>query len=199
LTLSLSVVGEVAPARLKRRSGGRPGDVLALTGPLGASRAGLELTRRPLAVDAALGADALRAFSLPEPRVREGRWFAASSHVRAMMDTSDGLSTDLARLARASGCGATLDTVPVAAAAGAVAAAAGDDARAYALDGGEDFELLVAIERRAFEHLARRYAQRFGKPLLAIGKLDAEPGVRLREASRERELVAAGYDHLASE
>ncbi len=198
LTLALTVIGEVSPSRLKRRDAGRPGDVVAVTGPLGASRAGLELLRRPeLAVDAASAAIARAAFATPMPRIREGRWLAASVHVRAMMDASDGLSTDLARLAAASACGATIGDVPVAAAASEVARAAGAVPESYALDGGEDFELLVCVAPRAFGHLARRFAAHFGKPLLPIGFLEAAPGLRRSDAHGARELVAAGYDHFS--
>jgi thiamine-monophosphate kinase len=197
VSLSITVVGEVSRARLKRRDGGRPGDILAVTGPLGGSRAGLELVRRPLAVDEATRTAARGAFARPSPRVREGRWLAASAHVRAMMDTSDGLSTDVARLARASGCGATLDGVPIHAAAKTVARAAGDDPLSYALDGGEDFELLFAIRPRAFAHVAARFQTHFGKPLYAVGRLDGEAGVRLSEGAGTRDLAASGWDHLA--
>ncbi|MBD5634874.1 MAG: thiamine-phosphate kinase [Candidatus Eremiobacteraeota bacterium] len=196
LTLSLTVVGEVSRSRLKRRDGGRPGDVVAVTGPLGASRAGLEISRRPLPVALQVRAEALAAFETPAPRLREGRFLAASAHVRAMMDSSDGLSTDLARLALASGCGATIEDVPVHPVAAAVAEAAGDAARGYALDGGEDFELIVAVAPRAFGHLAARFGTAFGKPLLRVGRLDAEPGIRLSSAGASRDLEPAGWDHL---
>jgi len=197
-TFSLTLVGEVARGRLKRRAGGRPGDVLAVTGPLGASRAGLELTLRPRAVDAAMQAAAMRSFAMPEPRVREGRWLAASANVHAMMDCSDGLSTDVARLARASGCGAELTAVPVAEAARVVAAAAGDDGLRYALDGGEDFELIVAVAPRAFAHLSRAFAARFGTALHRIGRLTEAAGVRLVDAAGSHPLEAGGFDHFAT-
>ncbi len=195
LTLAITVVGEVAPARLARRDGGRPHDVLAVTGELGASRAGLALLERPdLAVDAATAAAARAAFGYPEPRVAEGRWLAASTHLRAMMDLSDGLAPDLERMTRASGCGAELGDVPVAPCARTVGVAAGDDPEAYALAGGEDFELLVAVAPRAFTHLALRFEQRFGRPLHAVGTLTAEPGL-LRAGVP---LAIAGFDHRAS-
>jgi len=196
ISLAVTVVGEVAPTRLRRRASGRPKDVVAVTGRLGASRAGLELLRRPLRVDDDVRRAAEAAFALPEPRVREGRFLAASVNVHAMMDLSDGLSSDLGRLARASGCGATVADVPVHPAADAVARVAGSDARAYALDGGEDFELLVSIAPRAFGYLAQRFERRFGKPLIAVGRLDVEPGLRITDGTGERELVAAGFDHL---
>jgi thiamine-monophosphate kinase len=202
ITLAITVVGEVSPTHMKRRDGGRPGDVLAVTGALGASRAGLELLRSP-ALAAKLEADevalAEAAFARPVPRVAEGRYLAASSYVHAMMDLSDGLSMDATRLARASGCGLTIEDVPVHLAAAAVAEAANDDALAFALDGGEDFELLVAIAPRAYAHLAKRYSARFGAPLLRVGTLDREAGFRRREMAGGAEacdLVIAGFDHL---
>ena len=199
LTLSITVIGEVSRTRLRTRSGGKAGDVLAVTGRLGASRAGLELLRRELDVDAAAADTARAAFATPEPRVREGRWLAASTHVHAMMDCSDGLSTDVARLAAASGCGATLTDAAVHPAAAAVAQAAGDDPMRYALDGGEDFELIVAVAPRAFRYLSDRFAQRFGGSLHPVGTLDREAGLRVREAGGvdARALVPAGFDHLA--
>jgi thiamine-monophosphate kinase len=194
IVLAITVVGEVRPSNLKVRSGMRAGDVIAVTGPLGASRAGLAV-----AVEGALpagdpaAAAALRAFRRPEPRLAEGRWLGASRNVRAMMDTSDGLSTDLARLAHASGCGATIEHVPVAPAARAVAERTGADPAQWALDGGEDFELLVAVAARAFTHLAGRFEARFGRPLVRIGTAAAEAGIRHADG---RVVPSAGWDHL---
>ncbi len=199
LTLAITIVGEVSPSHMKRRDGGRPGDVLAVTGALGASRAGLELLRRPeltREIESDEAAFAEHAFARPTPRVAEGRYLAASTYVHAMMDLSDGLSIDAPRLARASGCGLTLTDVPVHLAAISVAEAAREEPLAYALDGGEDFELLVAIAPRAFPHLAKRYAVRFGLPLLRVGTLDREPGFRHRDAGQDRELAIAGFDHF---
>lgn len=199
VSFALTVVGDVSRTQLKRRDGGRPGDVLAVTGPLGASRAGLELFRHDYpAIEETQRAAARAAFATPLPRLREGRWLAASAHVHAMMDSSDGLSTDAGRLARASGCGALLEGVPVHPAAEAVARAAGDEPLAYALHGGEDFELLVAVAPRAFGHLAARYRAHFGTPLLPVGRLEAEPGLRLDGGAGRRDLAAAGWDHLAA-
>jgi thiamine-monophosphate kinase len=193
LALSLTVVGEVARTRLRRRDRGRAGDVLAVTGPLGASRAGLELERRTLAVADESRAAARSSFRTPEPRVAEGRWLAASRHVHAMMDCSDGLSTDLARMARAGGLGATIEAIPVAPCAEEIARACGADAQAWGLHGGEDFELLVAVAPRAFGHLAARYRAHFGRDLLPVGRLVAGQGVQTADG---REVPSAGYDHF---
>ncbi len=194
IVLAITVVGEVRASNLKRRDGARPGDVLAVTGPLGASRAGLRIAsdHQEDADDPAL-AEALAAYRTPQPRLREGRWLGASRHVRAMMDLSDGLSTDLARLCAASGAGAVVEDVPVHDAARLVAERTGDDPRAWALAGGEDFELLAAIDKRAFGHLAGRFQAHFGRELLAVGRITEGAGVRLAGG----ELVApSGWDHL---
>ena len=184
ITISIAVVGEVRPSNVKTRSGGRANDVLAVTGELGAARAGLE------------GApDAQEAFRRPQPRLAEGRFLAASANVTAMMDCSDGLSTDVYRLCAASGCGAAIENVPVAPAARAFAQSRGEDAERYALAGGEDFELLAAIRPRAFGYLAGRFAKRFGRPLLRVGVLEKEEGVRRQSRPLER----SGWEHFGVE
>ncbi len=194
-SLAITVIGEVRPSNCKLRSGMLPGDTIAVTGPLGASRAGLAVAvERPELASLPEAADALRAFRTPQPRLAEGAWFGASRNVRAMMDSSDGPSTDLARLANASGVGAVIDAVPVAPAARAIAAACGADAERWALDGGEDFELIVAVATRAFTHLAMRFRAHFGRELLRIGYATEEAGLRF--ASGEP-VARAGYDHLA--
>jgi len=194
ITIAITVVGEVRPSNLKRRSGARVGDVIALTGPLGASRAGLRLlTARPDLAAEARFAHVLAAFRTPEPRLAQGRWFGASRNVHALMDSSDGLSTDLARFCAASGAGAVIETVPIDPEARIVADLLGDDPEAYALDGGEDFALIVAIAARAFEYLAARFRRRFGSPLVRVGTVTAAAGLRRADGTP---IVPAGWDHL---
>jgi thiamine-monophosphate kinase len=194
LVFAITAIGEVRPSNLKLRSGARPGDVVAVTGPLGASRAGLAAAvEHPELADDPACAAALAKFRTPEPRLKEGRWLAASRHVRAMMDGSDGLSTDLTRLCRASGAGAIVETVPVDPSAVAVAARVGGDAERWALDGGEDFELLVTIAPRAFAHLGTRFAQRFGRPLLQVGRITEGADVRFANGTP---IAASGWDHV---
>ncbi len=208
IALAITVVGEVRASNLKTRAGARPGDVVAVTGPLGAGRAGLlEASRADPharrdgtlgASDTAPAADCglaavLAAFRTPEPRLPEGRWLGASRHVHALMDSSDGLSTDLGRLCAASGAGAAIETLPVHPAARLVAERLGDDPERYALDGGEDFELIAAVDKRAYPHLANRFRARFGRELLRIGTITAERGLRRGDG---RPVEPAGWDHL---
>lgn len=194
--LSITAVGEVRPSHVKGRGGARPGDVIAVTGPLGASRAGLHLADNVNMLPEQYREEASQAHRRPQPRVFEGRFLAASDRVHAMMDVSDGLSTDLARMCERSGCGALVESVPVAPSAAAMAQLRGEDPQAYALAGGEDYELLVAVNARAFGYLSSRFRKRFGRPLLAVGRMRAGAGIFVRKDGREEEVQAAGWDHL---
>lgn len=197
LLLSITAIGEVRPSNVKGRGGALPGDILAVTGPLGASRAGLYLADNPNMLAPQLTQEALRAHRTPEPRVNEGRWLAASANVHAMMDLSDGLSTDLPRLCEASQCAAVLDDVPVAASARETALKRGEDPLDFALAGGEDFELLVAVNARAFRYLSERFRKRFGTPLHAIGRVRKGSGAFILKGGTEEPLASTGWDPFA--
>ncbi len=196
LTVAMSAVGEVRASNCRTRSGGRAGNAVAVTGPLGASRAGLDAARGKVTLQGSDRDEALQAHRRPQARLREGRWLAASANVRAMMDCSDGLSTDLARLAESSGVGVLIEDVPVAESARAAALQLREDARDYALAGGEDFELIVACERRAFAHLASRFEKHFKRPLYRVGSLRSEPGLVLADKGVERAIAPTGWDHF---
>jgi thiamine-monophosphate kinase len=198
LTIAITVVGEVRASNVKLRSGARPGDTIAVTGELGASRAGLDVLARRGTIVEPLRAQAIEAHARPRARSEEGVWLGTSANVHAMMDCSDGLSTDLRRLCAASGVAARIDTVPVAACARAMAQSTGEDPETYALAGGEEFELIVAIAPRAYAHLAQRFRKRFGRALLRVGVLRAGDGVVVRKSSgEETPLAPTGWDHFA--
>ncbi len=192
ITVAIAAVGEVRPSNAKTRDGGRCGDVIAVTGRLGAARAGLAVSKQASLITGANREVALRAFRRPQARCDEGRFLAASQNVDAMMDCSDGLSTDLDRLCTASELGAVLERVPVAPAAEQLAHEIGEDPERFALAGGEDFELLVAVRPRAFARIAARFAKRFGRPLERIGVMRAVPGVEFRGQHLER----TGWDSI---
>ncbi len=192
IVIAITVVGDVRPSGIKARGGALPGDVLAVTGHVGAARAGLALCENAATISSDLAEEALAAFRRPAARVAEGRFFGSSRNVRAMIDLSDGLSTDADRLARASGCGVTIESVPVAPSARALALAQNEDPERFALAGGEDFELLAAIRPRAYDHVAARFKARFGRPLLRVGALRAGSGILWQGVELER----SGWDHF---
>ena len=138
--IAVSLTG--AAERLLTRSSARPGHVVAVTGALGGSAAGLEALQQGHGLDEGDAVALLAAHLRPQPRLREGQLLARRG-VPCAMDVSDGLAADLGRVCRASGVGAVVESssVPIHPAASRVYPQRG---LALALGGGEDYELLFA-------------------------------------------------------
>ncbi len=197
--VSVTLLGEAVHPVL--RCTAHPGDVIAVTGTLGRSAAGLAVLEReaaPLGVDAALLDDVTGAHLRPRPRVEEGRWLAEAGGVTAMMDLSDGLATDLGRLVAESHAGARVDVerLPIAAATRTVADALDVDPVDWATGGGEDYELLVICEPTAFERLRDGLAAATGTPLTAVGEVVAGAGTRWLDGRGRAVAVAPGFEHF---
>jgi thiamine-monophosphate kinase len=202
LVLDVTALGRVTRGHETLRAGGQPGDALLVTGSLGAAAAGLlALVTEPDA--ARLASDMLSlartALVAPVPRVMEGRTLAATGHVHAMLDISDGLAADLAHLCAASDCGVLLDAaaIPVSPVARAIADAYDRDALDLALHGGEDYELLFATAPDSVEAM-RDAVARCGSTAQVIGTLTArDAGLRIRWPDGTiGPLEARGWDHL---
>jgi thiamine-monophosphate kinase len=146
ITISVTIIGDAKGRRPVRRSGARPGDIIAVSAPLGASMAGFHQLENMLDVNQ----EAIDLFLRPRPRIGAGIE-AADAGATSMMDISDGLVTDLARMARASGLGMAIDShqVPVHPAAAAVAAIVVANATEWALTGGEDHHLVATFPAKA--------------------------------------------------
>ena len=148
--ISVSGEGSVARQRLILRSGGKPGDFVAVSGRLGGSIKGKHLTFNP--------------------RLTEAAWLAEHLRPSAMMDLSDGLGKDLPRLSAASGCGFHIGEVP----------ATPGCTQEQALGDGEDYELLLTVPERRWKAAAAGWEQTFPTlPLTIIGRL-TEPGEGIR-------------------
>jgi thiamine-monophosphate kinase len=146
LVVNVALLGEAEPGRLLRRDGARPGDLLVLTGAVGASAAGLALLlegdRARLAGPEA--ATLLAAHHRPMPRLAAGRALA-SLGLRCAIDVSDGVASEAWHLARASGVTIRLDTDRLPLTAAAVALIGEAKARQLAVTGGEDYQLLFTV------------------------------------------------------
>jgi thiamine-monophosphate kinase len=195
LTVSVQVLGHVPRGTALRRSGGRSGDLLAVTGTLGDSGAGLALLTRPPATVAGRAAaeTLIRRFDYPSPRVQFGR--AARGIATAAMDLSDGLVGDLPKLAGASGLAAHVDVDRLPLSDALRAAATLELARDWALAAGDDYELLLAVPPPRLAEL-NAAAARLNLMLTVIGELRAGGGVTWSQNGREFAPTASGYDHF---
>jgi thiamine-monophosphate kinase len=171
----VTLLGEVEKRRLTLRSGAKIGDAVFVTGTLGGSLRGKHL-----------------AFT---PRVAEARWLVRHSPIHAMIDLSDGLSSDLQRLVEASGnkIGFEIQAVEV-----PISLAAQGRLNA-ALNDGEDFELLFTIDPRHATALRKQWRKKFKLPLTEIGRVVRSPGKVFLITANGRKLLLKprGYDHFA--
>ena len=182
LLLSISMVGDVPRDKCILRNGAKAGDALFVTGELGGSLAGRHLEF--------------------EPRLAEGQWLAGHFPIHAMIDLSDGLAGDLRHILRASQVGAELlaRAIPVSRAAKLQARAESSSKPPLlsALGDGEDFELLFSVGSSHAVPLLDGWKKQFpALRLTCIGRITAEPGLKLRDKTGLRSLETHGYVHFA--
>ena len=187
--VDVTVLGDVPKAELVLRSGASAGDLVAVTGPLGAAAAARVLALR------GGGNQQLSEEAVSRARIGEGRKLASASLARAMIDLSDGLASDLRHVCRASGVGALIRAtdVPISEATRETAAILDIDPLELALAGGEDYELLVAIAAADAER-----ARELVPGLRIVGSFETQgAGVSLaRSDGRSEPLAQKGWTHF---
>jgi len=182
------VVGTAPKGKARLRSGARPGDRIYVSGELGGSAAAVwQMRKKPRR---RLNPRQYRRHFFPEPRIEQGRVLREKGLASAMIDISDGLSTDLAHICEESGVGAELqpELIP--------RASVGKPAREvdlqFALHGGEDYELLFTAPRG--QRVPSRIA---GIPITHIGQITRQQKIFLRNlGGGGDELVPRGWEHF---
>lgn len=196
--INVAVSGEPSPAGVVTRAGARPGDVLCVTGFLGAAATGLELLRSssdPRALDMLERfPDVAAAYRRPPLRIAAGP-AAARAGATAMIDLSDGLARDALHIAQESSLGCVIDAskIPIAAGVREVAAELGFDAVALAAGGGEDYELAIAISPERVDALRQAMAP---VSLTIVGELGGDERVLVRNGERVP-LEKLGWEHFS--
>jgi thiamine-monophosphate kinase len=194
ISLSLTMIGHVAPGQMVRRTGAQPGDGIWVTGTIGDGALGLAVARGKLADPTGY---LLGRYRVPQPRVG----LSIAGIASAGMDVSDGLVQDLGHLCRAARSGTTIGLAAEIEAAlvplSDPASAAGPHWLATCLTGGDDYELLLAVPS-AHEAALQQAAQAAGMPVTRIGGFRAgPPGVMVRDATGQRiPLDRAGWSHF---
>jgi len=203
LVIDITLLGTIERGHVLTRSGARPGDVLCVTGTLGASAAGLQTLLQP---DHPYAAQALARVRMchctPQPRVQEGRVLSrfGPAVVTAMLDISDGLSGDLAHLCACSHVGVRLESVhlPLSPELYAIAQCVLHDPIDWALHGGEDYELLFTVAPEYVQLVVDAVQTATGTPVTSIGIIcAASDGMTLVDQEGEAApLSVKSWDHL---
>jgi thiamine-monophosphate kinase len=192
ILINVTVVGEVRTGHAVPRSGAREGDIIYVSGRLGEAELGLQIVRQ--GKRAANRKNPLTIKHLyPEPRLALGQWLVKKGLATAMMDFSDGLSSDLPRLCAASSVGARVEQAKIPRVlSSALAIRHGHDPLQFALHGGDDYELLFTVPPQKTGVLPTSFQ---GAGLTAIGRITAKRKLLvLEENGRARPLIAGGWD-----
>jgi thiamine-monophosphate kinase len=204
-SVAITAVGQVEPQRVLRRSAARPGDAILVTGYHGSSRAGLELLLQPESGQGLGEADRqtlIQAHQYPIPRLdllpqlalaTEISW-QIDGHPPAAMDSSDGLADAVLQICRASGVGARLQRPAIPMAPALKRYQDADRALDWALYGGEDFELVLCLEKG----IADRLVLQLPAGAAIIGEIRAEPGVDWVDGDGPAHLLSldSGFQHF---
>ena len=197
ILINVTVVGEVLKGEAILRSSARVGDIIYVSGRLGEAEAGLRLVRSA-AGKAPGSARLLKKHFYPEPRQSLGNWLAQKQLATAMLDISDGLSSDLARLCGASRVGAEIEAAKLP----AVRISESERKRScdeieLALHGGDDYELLFTVPSKKAKKMPGAYE---GVALTAIGKITrGRETVIVDQAGDKRKLKSKGWDPFHAE
>ncbi|MFN2530411.1 MAG: thiamine-phosphate kinase [Pyrinomonadaceae bacterium] len=204
LVIDSIVLGECESGNAVLRAGAQPGDQLFVTGSLGGAAAGFRLVERGAQLpdqNAATDSQSIDHLLLrqlrPEPRVGWGIVLGQEKLASAMIDLSDGLSSDVNHLCRESGVGAMINAaeIPIDNFVRELCGRRALDPLQLALNGGEDFELLFSVKP---QHVARLPKRVDGVPITHVGEIRYKSeGVRISEASRVWELAPTGWDHFS--
>jgi thiamine-monophosphate kinase len=193
VAITITILGSSQKKQILTRSAAEPGEVVAVTGPLGAAAAGLEMLSKGLQLDLEADTRLRNAFLHPSPRIAEGQLLLEQG-VKTAIDISDGLISDLSQICKASQVGARveIDRVPV---EPTVKAKFGEKSLELALSGGEDYELLFTAKAEVIDRVKRAASC----PITAIGEIVAGKGVTLVDRQGNPiELGKAGWEHFVT-
>jgi thiamine-monophosphate kinase len=198
IVINVGVTGEIDNQLIKKRSDAHDGDLICVTGNVGDSAGGLQVILDNLPEDQ-VSSKLLDQHLTPYPHVSEGMWLAAQPAVRAMMDVSDGIGSDLQHILKASQLSGyvELEKVPISLELREQAEIYDWNPLELAISGGEDYVLLLTVDPASYEQLNRDFEAEFGRPLHAIGYLAAgEPGITYLKDKQEVKDIKEGYSHF---
>jgi thiamine-monophosphate kinase len=181
IAINVVAIGRAPSANIKRRSAAKVGDIIAITGKLGASSKGL--------VDIMFGdlnTAAAKIHRRGQARIEEGKFLGECEAVHAMMDISDGIASDIKHIMEQSKVGAEIELSKI---------PTDYDIR-FATTGGEDYELLVTVAHDKFEEVSSALLRATGTTLTAVGVITNDNRLSWRENGQPSELELKGFTHF---
>ncbi len=195
LVIDCTGFGFAAPEEVVRRDGARPGDIVAVTGKFGKSAAGLRILLSKKKQLAQRFPGLVKSVLHPIARLEVGIKLAKTRSVNSSIDSSDGLAWSLHEIARLSGVSIHLENIPMAREAEIFAVWQGLAASDLALYGGEEYEIVLTIDRDKFARVKRKIPS-----LIRIGEVKAgNAEVTASVAGRMMKIDPRGWEHFKSE
>jgi thiamine-monophosphate kinase len=191
VAVTITILGSSPTKKILARSSAQAGDIVAITGSLGAAAAGMALLKNKGKLDPEAESRLKDAFLHPTPRIAEGLLLVEQG-VKTAIDISDGLVADLGQICKASQVGARIEVerVPI---EPAVKTAFSEGSLELALSGGEDYELLFTASKEIVDRIKKAASV----PITAIGEITAGKGVTLIDKQgKPFELKKAGWEHF---
>jgi thiamine-monophosphate kinase len=195
LIISLSLFGLAKKDYVMLRSGAKPEDIAAVTGPFGKTSAGLKVLLENCNAPIDVRSSLLEAVYMPRARLKEGLALSTTKAVTSAIDSSDGLAWSLYELSKASNVGFSIENVPVATEAIKFAEINGLDPLDLALYGGEEYELVLTIKPNLWDK-AEKAVKSVGGNLIRIGKVTAEKQTVLEVEGERRVIEPRGWEHF---
>lgn len=204
LVINITLIGEVEPDLIVKRSTAKPGDLIMVTGELGGSAAGLILLleeKKYSLVPSNIVEEVKSTHLSPVPRIKEGRFIAKNKFANSMIDISDGLASDLTRICEASAVGAKVYTskIPILSAAKEVGRLIKKNPLDLALYGGEDYELLFTASPEKVDNIIKLLKKELETKVSVIGEIrEEQEGIKLENIQgKVIDLQPKGYNHFS--
>jgi len=190
IVISCTAFGIGERDRLMLRSGAKTGDIVAVTGCFGKTKAGLRILLQGFSAPPKLRETLVDSVLMPHARLKEGLSLAQTGVVTASIDSSDGLAVSLHELSKASNVGFIIDNLPVAEEAREFADLHGFDAVELCLYGGEEYELVVTVKPMLWKKVEKASA------LIKIGRVTQNKEITLKVRGKTLPIEPRGWEHF---
>jgi len=197
IIINIALIGEACPQKIKRRSQAKIGDYICVTNFLGDSGAGLDIIlnkrkRSPLENEL------VNCHYRPHAHIKEGQWLAEKNEIHAMMDVSDGISSDLKRMMEQSKCGIEIDleNLPISEKLKTYCLKHSLEINQFALHSGEDYCLLFTIDSNHYERISQNYLSQFKCPIYKIGRINSTNNFTYFLNGENVQIIYQGFDHF---